>query len=158
MSKQTYMLMLLAFLLNLPAADSSLADEAEVYDALRCISVRSVKRTEVVNDLSILFFTKGKTVYLNILPKQCKGLSRDRRISYSSSVGRLCISDNIRILSDMGGASRKAEPADSDIFTTTKEGIQAAIDALYDPTEPAPVPPAEVEEISVETDEPLTGE
>ncbi len=103
MSKQTYMLMLLAFLLNLPAADSSLADEAEVYDALRCISVRSVKRTEVVNDLSILFFTKGKTVYLNILPKQCKGLSRDRRISYSSSVGRLCISDNIRILSDMGG-------------------------------------------------------
>ena len=68
MTKQIYTLMLLTCLVNLFAVASSLADEVIVENARKCISTRTVIRTEVVDDLNILFFTRGKTVYLNILP------------------------------------------------------------------------------------------
>ena len=68
MTMRIYTLILLACLLNHSAAGSSLADEVKVESARKCINTRIVKRTEVVDDLNILFFMRGKTVYLNILP------------------------------------------------------------------------------------------
>ena len=155
MIKQTYMLILLACLLNLSAAVSSLADEVKVENARKCINTRIVTRTEVVDDLSILFFMRGKTVYLNILSRQCRGLSRDRRFSYSTSVGRLCNLDTIRILLDSGIGLQEGRSCRLGYFhPVAKEDIPAIIAGPDKLPERVPLPPAEIEEITVETDEP----
>ena len=155
MIKQICMLLSLACLLNLSAAVSSLADEVKGESARKCISSRTVKRTEVVDDLNILFFTRGKTVYLNILPRQCRGLSRDRRFSYSISAGRLCNLDTIRILLDSGIGLQEGRFCRLGYFhPITKEDIPAIIEGLHKLPEHVPQPTAEMEDITVETDEP----
>jgi hypothetical protein len=84
MTKQIYMPILLACLLNLAAAVPSMANEAdEVGDEgpRNCLITRRITKTIVVNDLNILFLVTGKTAYLNILPNQCKpGLSHSRTL------------------------------------------------------------------------------
>ena len=154
MTKQIYTLMLLTCLVNLFAVVSSLADEVIVENARKCISTRTVKRTEVVDDLTILFFTRGKTVYLNILPRQCRGLSQDRRFSYSTSFGRLCNRDNIRVLRDAGMSLQEGRSCRLGYFyPITKEDIAAVVEELHRLPEPVPVPPAQTEEITLEAKE-----
>ncbi len=155
MIKQKYMLISLACLLNPSAAVSSSADEVKVEVARKCINTRIVKRTEVVDDLHILFFMRGKTVYLNILPRQCKGLSRDRRFSYRTSMGRLCNLDSIRILQDSGIGLQEGRSCRLGYFhPIAKEDIPAIIAGPDKLPERVPLPPAEIEDITVETDEP----
>ena len=153
MIKQIYTLMLLTCLVNMFAVASSLADEVIVENARKCISIRTVKRTEVVDDLTILFFTRGKTVYLNILPRQCRGLSQDRRFSYSTSFGRLCNRDNIRVLRDAGMSLQEGRSCRLGYFYPITKDIAAVIEELHRLPEPVPVSPAQTEEITAETDE-----
>ncbi len=154
MTKRIYMLILLACLLNLSAAGSSLADEVKVESARKCINTRIVKRTEVVDDLNILFFMRGKTVYLNILPRQCRGLSRDRRFSFRTSLGRLCNLDRIRILNESGFGLQEGKSCRLGYFhPITKEDIPEIIEGMHKLPESVPLPPAEIEDITVETDE-----
>ena len=154
MIKKIHVLVLLACLLSLLAAVPSLADEVKVEGARKCIGTRAVKRTEVVDDQIVLFFTRGKTVYVNVLPRECKGLSRDRRFSYSTSFGRLCNLDRIRILHDSGSGLREGRSCRLGSFhPLTKEDIAPFIDALQKSPEPQlPSPPGPVD-IILETDE-----
>lgn len=77
-------------------------DEVPVYDegSRECIDLRQIRRTRIVDDRNILFYMRGDTVYHNILPRQCGGLSREDRFSYETSIGRLCRLDMIRVLYD----------------------------------------------------------
>ena len=145
---------MLACLPTLLAAVPLLADEVKVEVARKCIGTRAVKRTEVVDDQIILFFTRGKTVYVNVLPRECKGLSRDRRFSYSTSFGRLCKLDRIRILRDSGSGLREGRSCRLGSFhPIIKEDIAPFIDALQKLPEPQlPSPPGPVD-IILETDE-----
>lgn len=87
-----------AFLRPANAQDDDAAD-VEIGDESRnCIDLRSVRRTEVVDDRNILFHMRGSTVYHNILPRQCGGLAREDRFSYETTMGRLCSQDMIRVL------------------------------------------------------------
>lgn len=63
-----------------------------------CITLRSLRRTDAIDDRNILFRMRGRTVYHNILPARCGGLARENRISYDSRFGRLCKGDMIRVL------------------------------------------------------------
>ena len=105
MIKPVLTLSLAACLLNLSVTTWSLADEDETDDreTENCINVRTLRRTDVVDDQRIIFYMSGKTTYLNIMPKTCKGLSRDRRFSYSTTGRSLCSFDAIRVLRDGGG-------------------------------------------------------
>ncbi len=64
----------------------------------RCISVRSIKRTEIIDDRNVLFHMRRKVVYHNILSHRCVGLAREGRMSYKTSSGRLCDNDSISVL------------------------------------------------------------
>ncbi len=154
MTRKIHVLVLLACLLSLSAAVSSLAHEVKVEVARKCIGTRAVKRTEVVDDQIVLFFTRGKTVYVNVLPRECKGLSRDRRFSYSTSFGRLCKLDRIRILRDSGSGLQEGRSCRLGSFhPITKEDIAPFIDALQKSPEPQlPSPPGPVD-IILKTDE-----
>ena len=71
----------------------------KVGDSMRsCVTLRSLRRTEVIDDGNILFRMRGRTVYHNILPAKCGGLAREDRFSYDAQFGRLCKGDVIRVL------------------------------------------------------------
>ena len=78
---------ILAAMLATPSAVAQ-DDEVDPGDGMRdCISLRSVRRTEVVDDLNVLFYMRGSTVYHNVLPRPCSGLARQDRFSYRTSIG-----------------------------------------------------------------------
>ncbi len=79
-----------------------MADEVEEEGPRNCLTTRRITKSIVVNDLNILFLVTGKTAYLNILPKQCNGLSRYRRFSYRTTAGSLCNLDTIQVVSGSG--------------------------------------------------------
>lgn len=99
-----FLLVGIAMSIAIPAAgqDQEPADVPEsekVGDLTRsCVNLRSLRRTQVIDDRNVLFRVRGRTVYHNILPQQCGGLAREDRFSYDSQFGRLCQGDLIRVL------------------------------------------------------------
>jgi hypothetical protein len=80
------------------------ADEEEAAgEGERCINARSIRAVDVIDDNYVLFRVQGRRLYLNALPKSCKGLSRDRRFSYETYTRSLCEQDTIRVLREAGG-------------------------------------------------------
>jgi hypothetical protein len=154
MSKPLFMLILPACLM---AANSSAVDEVDDDagdSSIRCINTRSLKTTEVVNDSNLLFYMTGKKVYLNVMPRECKGLSRERRFSYSTNGRSLCSSDAIRILTDSGGSLHQGKLCRlGRFYLTSKEEIAAARERGSEPPRAKPPAGAEVEEIGTEADE-----
>lgn len=67
-----------------------------------CITVSRIDQTEALDDQNILFRLRGNQVYRNTLPRKCPGLERENRISYRTSVGRLCSIDTITVLEQFG--------------------------------------------------------
>jgi hypothetical protein len=83
------------------ATTSTAADEEEgAGDSERCINARSIRGADVIDDNYVLFRVQGRRLYLNALPKSCKGLSRDRRFSYETYTRSLCERDTIRVLKE----------------------------------------------------------
>lgn len=154
MTKQISMLIVLACLINLSTADSSMADELMEEGVRKCITTRTLKSTAVIDDWNILFMKAGNTIYHNILPRRCKGLSKYRQFTYTTLSGSLCNFDNIQIPDDH---SRNGRFCRLGVFyEVTIEDIPDIVKSLYGPTvtRPKPQPPARTEEIIVEDDEP----
>jgi len=155
MVKLHYMLILPACLMiaNPSVADVEVDDEDDI--SIRCINTRSLRTTEVVNDNNVLFYMMGSKLYLNILPRTCKGLSRERRFSYTTMGRSLCSSDTIRILSGSGGNLHEGMQCRlGRFYPTTKEEVAAARERSTQPPQAEPPAGAEVEEVGKETDEP----
>ena len=94
---------LLAILAIPAVADEDNSDEVLAdQESKRCISVRSVRSTRVIDDNTVLFYMRGKDIYLNSLRTNCTRLSREGRFSYTVHASSLCELDRIRILMDTG--------------------------------------------------------
>ena len=144
----------LAFLLALLVPGPSLADEEEEDNTLTCLTVNRIRNTKVVDDLRILFYMRGKSDYVNILPRQCRGLSREGRFSYRVSANALCQQDSIRIL--YAGATGLEEGISCRLgyfHEVTEEDIEMILDTEPRLPPPEPLPSAEPEEIIEDTDE-----
>ncbi len=74
-------------------------------DVKDCISVSSVRSTDVIDDQHILFKARGRKAYLNKLPSHCPRLGIEKRIAYRVTVGRLCNVDTITVLYAMSNFS-----------------------------------------------------
>jgi len=151
MTRQTNVFILLACLLNLLAAVSSMADEVRDESARKCISARNLTSTVVVDDRNVLFFMIGKTIYHNILPKRCAGLARSGSFHYSRFAGRLCSFDPIRKYNIDGSLSARSCLL-GDFHPVTKEDLPAIIEGPHKPPRSRPLPSSEVEEVTVESD------
>ena len=161
MTRPLFSILSLASVLLLTTHQSLLADEVDedVDDdnARKCINVRTLKRTEVVDDHHILFFMSGNTVYINTLPRKCSGLSREGRFSYTTSSRSLCNFDNIRILSDIGGGIHQGRSCRLGYFIETS--IEAVEDARERALEPPPIKEpagAEIEDVVKDVETPNT--
>lgn len=68
----------------------------------RCLRLRTIRRTDALDDYTILFHMRGGKVYKNSLPHRCFGLGFHRSFSYSVSTGVLCGIDIIQVLDQSG--------------------------------------------------------
>lgn len=145
-------------LLGLPVVTSSLADEVadeiDDIDVERCIRVRSLRSTKIVDDLNIIFYMVGSTTYHNILPRQCHGLARQDRFSYQSRSGNLCDLDTIRILYQAGTGMQEGNACRLGKFhPISREDADAILDRSSEPLHAEPIPMPEPEEIGAGNEE-----
>jgi hypothetical protein len=102
-----------ALLVFMAFAGSGRADEKEDEVAgegfdrtpVDCISVNRIRRTEVIDDQTVLFEMNGDVYLSNILDKECPGLGREKRFIHET-YGRLCDVDTITVLEQWGTSFR----------------------------------------------------
>jgi len=120
-------------------------EQDSVVEGQRCVSSRTIRKTEVIDDQNILFYIRGATIYLNHLPKPCTRLSRDGRFMYRTTVARLCRADMINVLTEMGGSVGIGRACKlGSFYAITKEDVEKLKAPLE--VEAKPIPPAEPEE------------
>lgn len=135
----------------LPLAGPAAAqDEEPAYgeNARHCIDLRSVRRTDVIDDRNIMFYVRGDVVYHNILPRQCNGLSREDRFSYKTSMGRLCRLDSIYVLYNDALGLREGNSCQLGLFhEISKEDAEAFRDEASGGPQAKPLPMPEPEAV-----------
>lgn len=67
-----------------------------------CLRTRSIKRTEVLDDYTILFHMRGKEYFVNRLSHRCYGLGFHKSFGYTLSTSLLCNVDIITVLESTG--------------------------------------------------------
>lgn len=97
-----------------PAA--TVRDEAAKQDAdegfgdrepSECLPLNRVRRTEIIDDTTIVFYVGRREAYVNNLPRRCPGLRSNGRFMYEVRQSRLCETDWITVLERVGlGAGR----------------------------------------------------
>jgi hypothetical protein len=75
--------------------------------AVDCISLTRIRASHVRSDQVIDFEVAGGRLYRNTLPNSCPQLGFEERFGYAVSIGQLCSTDIIHVLSNNGmrGAS-----------------------------------------------------
>ncbi|MFW2404409.1 MAG: hypothetical protein ACN4GT_06550 [Gammaproteobacteria bacterium] len=114
------------------AAEDVLAEVA-FGDPVDCVSTQRIRRTDVLSDREILFYTSGSGVYLNKLPHRCSGLRWADSFSYQVRGSQLCDIDLIRVVDTMGRGIRpgiacglgKFLPVDEDQVPLIREQAKA---------------------------------
>lgn len=139
-----------ACLVLLSPVVASAADENPADGGERCVDIKSISRTDVIDDQNILFYMRGGVIYQNKLAYRCSGLRSERTFMYRTSLSRLCNVDVITVLYNQGfGFSQGASCGLGRFYPVSKEEAQALKEAPTD-LEPAEVPPAEPEEPEIE--------
>jgi len=129
---------LLAFLAAAPVG----AQDTGERGPLRCISLSSIDRTEVIDNQTIAFYLTGGRVYLNRLGRACRNLGRNRPFSYRTMTGQLCAIDTITVIEDFGASAMPGDTCGLGEFVPTDE---EEIEVLKGEVEAVEVEPEEVE-------------
>jgi hypothetical protein len=120
-------------------------------DTERCVDLRAIDRTDVVDDYNILFYMRSGDIYVNHLPRRCPGLRRERTFSYRTTMSRLCNVDLITVLDNMGSGFQPSVSCGLGLFyPITSEEAKALKEAPPKEVQPEDVPPAEPEEVGGE--------
>ena len=91
-------------------------------EPVRCISPSSIRRTEVIDARTVLFYMRGGDVYRNRLAYDCPRLVREKRFSYELRTNRLCNVDTIFVLEFWGSEMRRGMPCGlGDFYPITEE-------------------------------------
>jgi hypothetical protein len=85
--------------------EDEVADESLDRTPVDCISVNRIRRTEVIDDQTVLFEMNGDVYLSNILERECPGLDREKRFIHET-YGRLCDVDTITVLEQWGSSFR----------------------------------------------------
>lgn len=153
MSKQISRLLVLTLVSALPVLPAALAEEEPTVgeNSRRCINLRSIRGTDVIDDRNILFYAGGDKVYHNILPRACGGLKREDRFSYEVRTGSLCNTDRISVLYDDAFGMRDGPSCRLGLFhEITREDAKALIEKGNEPPRAEPLPMPEPEEVGAE--------
>lgn len=69
---------------------------------VKCVNLRSIDHTVVVDDQNILFYMKGDRIYRNHLRHRVPGLDRNDPFMYRTLGTQLCRSDRVTVLEPWG--------------------------------------------------------
>jgi hypothetical protein len=72
-------------------------------DPDRCVRTRSIRRTQVIDDQTIVFFMRNRDIYVNTLQRQCPQLAHEARFAYEARGGNLCDTDLITVMLQFAG-------------------------------------------------------
>lgn len=134
--------------MSIPLAATNAQDEGVDDGSKRCLNARSIRGTEVIDDNHVVFEIQGRRLFLNVLPKSCTGLSKDRRFSYEISTRSLCAHDKIRILREAGNTFYEGRSCSLGRFhPVTVEALEALEQDGTQPPEPQEVESADVEDV-----------
>lgn len=145
MNSRLSQLMTALVVLSTPALAAASDDAVDDEEGKRCINARAIRGTDVLNDDNVIFFMQGRKIYLNTLPRSCKGLSRDGRFSFVTHTRSLCKFDSINVLKDSGSGVYEGRACKLGRFkSVTEEEIQDFYETLHKlpeakPTELPPV-------------------
>lgn len=81
------------------------AADVDTNGAERCIPLNEIRRTEVIDDKTILFHVRNDRVYENRLPQRCIGLRAGNAIKYATSQSQLCNLDIISVMNQTTGTA-----------------------------------------------------
>jgi hypothetical protein len=123
------------------------ADELDDQNAERCIPLRNIVSTDIVDDSNILFYMRGNKVYLNQLSHRCPGLRNEKTFMYRTSMSELCDLDIITVLNNRGfgftpGAScglGRFHPISKDAAKAMKNAASKVNGKELEPPEPEEV-------------------
>jgi hypothetical protein len=150
------LLLFLALAWETPVAAQE--EEPAVDDAnnRRCLSIRRIRSTRIIDDRNMLFYTPGRVVYHNILRQPCNSLEREGRFSYQVTTGSLCSGDMIFVLHDDAfNGFRRGNACSLGIFhEITREDATALIEGKDARIEAVPLPMPEPEEIGSDKEVP----
>src|SRR5262245_33576911 len=65
---------------------------------LTCVNRTDIRRTKVLSDRNIVFFTRQNEIFSNQLAKQCPNLTRNSLVNYPIAGGRMCQGDRFQVL------------------------------------------------------------
>jgi hypothetical protein len=123
-------------------------DVIESYESERCISVSAIRSTRVVDNERILFYVRGRKVYLNTLRASCPGLAREKRFSYEVRSGQLCNIDRIRVLQDSGfGIQEGRSCALGRFVPVSQEDAKEILNPPREPRQKTPVETPPIEDV-----------
>lgn len=63
-----------------------------------CLQLQDIRRSQVIDDMTIDFYTRSGDVYRNRLPMSCPQLGFERAFTYATSITQLCSVDIITVL------------------------------------------------------------
>jgi len=153
-NRSPYLLLAVICISAASSAAEDVEDEADVEIGQRCIDSRSIRRTDVVDDSNVVFYMRGTRVYLNTLPKICKGLADERRFTYGSYTRSLCEFDRINVLKDSTFGAYEGRSCKLGRFqSVTQEEAAYFFNPQHRVTEPVPVDPPPVEEFTIDEPE-----
>ena len=91
--------LLLSFMVTVQAQDTGTEKgQSEAGENRHCLLIKDIRRIEVVDNQTILFYTNRKEVWKNSLPAPCSGLKFVGGIGYSTAINKLCDLDIVTVL------------------------------------------------------------
>lgn len=71
-------------------------DDDAYANTQRCLLTIRYRRIEIVAERALIFYGRGDTAWLNVLPYQCRGLRPDMILSIEQSNFRVCATDRFQ--------------------------------------------------------------
>ncbi len=102
----------------------------------------------MVNDEIVLFYMRGRKVYLNTLRSRCFGLAREKRFSYTVHTGQLCERDRLHVLQDSSFGMQDGRSCALGRFQPiSREDAEALLNPQPEPPPKTPLETPPIEEV-----------
>ena len=92
-------------------------------NAERCVDMRRIDRTHILDDKNVLFYMRGGDIYLNHMPRRCNGLRTADTFMYRTSGSRLCDLDMITKLDRFGSRFQPGISCGLGLFTPVEKEV-----------------------------------
>ena len=99
---KTRPLFLLGVVAAIPLVSSTAAAAGDEDAPARCVTIRNIDHTVVVDDQNVLFYMLGDQIYQNRLRHPVPRLKENQPFMYRTSSSQLCRSDTITVLERWG--------------------------------------------------------